>query len=103
MLQSVNDALMDGVCEYGHWGKGYVHRGFAWASNWMMGNVLDDITSFVEKNEVHSIISVGHSLGGALATLFTLNLHDFIKSVPVNHPLAGIRVACHAFGAPPTV
>jgi len=106
---SLNEALIDGVCEYAPWGKGFVHKGFAWATNWLVGEVITDIINFVreekerEKVEIKRIISTGHSLGGAVSTLFAITLGEYISSLPSEHPLHGLEVICHAFAPPPTM
>jgi len=91
------------VCEYGPWEDGFVHRGFGWAANWLIGNVLPDIVKRAQERQVFTIVSTGHSLGGAVASIFAITMHSFINSLQEGHPLYGINIQCHAYGPPPTV
>lgn len=69
------------------------HAGFLLAYNSVYGTVLDGVGSQLKQHKNYSIVSTGHSLGGALASLGSLS----IKS---NFPMANVRL--YTFGQPRT-
>ena len=61
-----------------------VHHGFCTQYTSIADQIRSNITS-----SVHTIVCTGHSLGGALATLAAIDLHD-----------TGKRIMCYTFGSP---
>jgi len=73
------------------------------ATNWLLGSIIRPITIFCEKHKVKRIVSVGHSLGAAVATLLTITLKHFKDTLPESSPLKNVDVFAHSYATPPTV
>ena len=106
---SMRDAITDLVCEYTAFRTGIIHAGFLRASQWFFDNVGRQLLMFAEEYGLDNIYCTGHSLGGAIASLTCMHLHDWFAERPEGWPTCrgapGRRMGlhCYAFGAPPTV
>jgi predicted lipase len=69
-----------------------VHRGFYTHFNTIKYEVLASVFSFSRKRKISQIVFVGHSLGGALATLCAAATKALLKDKVV--------VTCETFGSP---
>lgn len=75
-----------------HWPMAKVHRGFAGAYQSLASNIIDRIRILYAESD-RPVFLTGHSLGGALAIICSLDLH-----VVLDIPTAKIIVS--AFGSP---
>nr|ADF43143.1 LPS1p [Chlamydomonas reinhardtii] len=74
-----------------------VHHGFQWSWRHRGFNcrVLDWVVSYRKKHPHGKLLVTGHSLGGAHATLCTLDIiHELRGSLPPHH------ISCYTYGAP---
>ena len=95
---SFKDVLMDVVCEDAEFLDGFAHKGFIDASR----SVMDKCSKVIEKalieNFGYQLVVCGHSMGGSVAAMITLELlHG--NRYPVLPP--GISVRCVALGSAP--
>lgn len=87
--QSTADFLLDITASNVKFMSGYTHRGALIAAKWCLDHLDDKIDKQFENYPDYTLKLVGHSLGGAIAVLFTCMLQD-------RHPIRTIT-----FGAPP--
>lgn len=71
----------------------FVHQGFLTAYNSVESGILATVTSQLAQNPAYSLVSVGHSLGGALASIAGVSLS-------ANFPNVSLRM--FTFGQPRT-
>ncbi|KAI9292998.1 hypothetical protein K502DRAFT_294458 [Neoconidiobolus thromboides FSU 785] len=97
---SVLDTLTDLVCEYQPWRGGLVHSGILAVAQSLMKNVIPSVMAHAIQHQVRKIYLVGHSLGGATASLLTMMLIDHLHEFRLPKPEFELR--CFAFGPPPS-
>ena len=76
--------------EYPQLAGGRVHTGFLRQHDAMWERIVSHLQTYATL-ESRGILVTGHSLGGALATLFAVRIASLLPSVPV---------ACYVFGSP---
>jgi predicted lipase len=74
-----------------------VHGGFKKQFDALKGPILKTLTNYMKK--IDTIQFVGHSLGGALATLFAGHVARFHRGY-LDEFQREIRIVCHTFGSP---
>ena len=90
--QNFYDAVTDIQISPSEFRSGYVHGGFMKAADYVYKSTIDILKELKRTHEDYAIRIVGHSLGGGVATLFTLKAAS---------ELPGLRTV--VFGAPPCV
>lgn len=60
-----------------------VHQGFINAYNSVVGQVLDTVRSQIQQFNSYSVVTVGHSLGGALASIAGVSIKANFASTPI--------------------
>lgn len=88
--ETIQDWMTDLKIRKCPWSFGQVHRGFQEA----FGSVATEITAMLPENS--EVVIAGHSLGGALATLFASALHGF-RRVHAVYTFGSPRVGNRAF------
>jgi predicted lipase len=74
-----------------------VHGGFKRQFDVLKDGILNTLTKYMK--QVETVQFVGHSLGGALATLFAGHVARFHRGY-VDESKHEIKVVCHTFGSP---
>ena len=106
---SMRDGMTDLVCEYVPFKDGLAHSGFLKSSQWFFENIGRQLLMFAEEYGLENIYCLGHSLGGATASLTCMHIHDFFLSRDEGWPMCSmdpskrINLHCYAYGPPPTV
>ena len=91
---NASDVLLDLLYQYHPWKDSYVHFGIMKAAKWCFDNLGDYLIAESNARKYKKLFVVGHSLGGAVASLFTIMMSEV-------HPTFSIE--CIAFGPPPTI
>lgn len=106
---SIRDGMTDLVCEYVPFKDGLAHSGFLKCSQWFFENIGRQLLLFAEEYGMKNIYCLGHSLGGATASLTCMHIHDHFLTRPEGWPMCThdpskrINLHCYAYGPPPTV
>lgn len=106
---SIRDGMTDLVCEYVPIKDGLAHSGFLKCSQWFFENIGRQLLMFAEEYGLENIYCLGHSLGGAIASLTCMHIHDHFLSRDEGWPMCSvdpgkrINLHCYAYGPPPTV
>ena len=106
---SIRDGMTDLVCEYVPFKDGLAHSGFLKSSQWFFENIGRQLLMFAEEYGLENIFCLGHSLGGATASLTCMHIHDHFLSRDEGWPTCSldpgkqINLHCYAYGPPPTV
>jgi predicted lipase len=64
-------------------GDSYVHSGFLLAYNTVASGILDTINAQVAAYPSYQIVVVGHSLGGAVASIAALSIKAAVPNAPL--------------------
>ena len=105
---SIRDGMTDLVCEYVPFKDGLAHSGFLKSSQWFFENIGRQLLMFAEEYGLENIFCLGHSLGGATASLTCMHIHDHFLSRDEGWPTCSldpgkqINLHCYAYGPPPT-
>eukprot|EP00871_Galdieria_phlegrea_P001773 jgi/Galph1/2597/GphlegSOOS_G1273.1 len=91
--KSFHDILTDVSIETSDFLGAYGHKGMVSAVYWLVSQVLDKLIEQQNKRPDYGMVCVGHSLGGAVATLFTLLMRTQYD----------IHMVCYSYGAPPCI
>ena len=95
---SFKDALMDVVCEEAEFLDRFAHKGFIDGSR----KVMDKCSNVIEKalidNFGYQLVVCGHSMGGSVAAMITLEL---LRSTRYSLLPPGITARCVALGSAP--
>jgi len=75
-----------------------VHAGFKNQFDVLKGPIIKTITKYMKR--IDTIRFIGHSLGGALATLFAGYVARFHRGYIRDEQLHELKVVCHTFGSP---
>lgn len=103
------DAMTDLICEYVPYKSGIIHSGFLKSSLWFFENIGRQLLMFAEEYGLENIYCVGHSLGGATASLTCMHIYDYFNEREEGWPMCTfdpqkrINLHCYAYGSPPTV
>ena len=106
---SIRDGMTDLVCEYVPFKDGLAHSGFLKSSQWFFENIGRQLLMFAEEYGLENIYCLGHSLGGATASLTCMHIYDYCLSRDEGWPMCSldpskrINLHCYAYGPPPTV
>lgn len=95
---SIQDTLTDLCAEYEPFKGGFVHTGFHRGANWIKDHYNHEIVGYIQKFKSNALYIVGHSLGGAIASLYTLAFEDIATCIRKTNPL--FTYHCYNFGAP---
>jgi hypothetical protein len=81
--------------------KSKVHGGFSNQYNSIKGNLLKVLSQICVIKNITKIICCGHSLGGALATIASVDLHIHLNGPKDKNPNRQMKkIMCITFGAP---
>lgn len=103
------DAMTDLICEYVPYRNGIIHSGFLKSSLWFFENIGRQLLMFAEEYGLENIYCVGHSLGGATASLTCMHIYDYFMEREEGWPMCSfdpekkINLHCYAYGSPPTI
>ena len=88
---SLTDSLIDFTCEYDLFLDGFAHKGIVQAARAIKDLLLTDLKHHMTLHSANKLILVGHSLGGAIASIMTiLLLQEGFENV-----------SAYTFGCPP--
>lgn len=95
---SIADSITDLACEYEKWNGGYVHSGFLKAARYFYkdSGIVDRLLRLVSETNTKSVVFIGHSLGGATASLLGLMMGKHFDDL-------GIDLSVYSYAAPPTI
>ena len=103
------DAMTDLICEYVPYKNGIIHSGFLKSSLWFFENIGRQLIMFAEEYGLENIYCVGHSLGGAAASLTCMHIYDYLSEREEGWPMCTfnpekrINLHSYCYGSPPTV
>ena len=87
--------------------EGAAHSGMVKCTEFVLRHpVLQQaLADYCAKYPAYRVVVTGHSLGGAVATMFSISMRERAAEMPASDPdaLWMARVECFAFGPPPTV
>ncbi|KAG5457943.1 MAG: Alpha/Beta hydrolase protein, partial [Olpidium bornovanus] len=98
---SLQDAMTDLLCEYEPYKGGLAHRGVIRSAEWIVDRSFEAIKNAVARFNAAGINCVGHSLGGAVASLVCLMIHDRIGELAELTSSPEFRVRAYSIGSPP--
>lgn len=73
---NLHDCLMDVEGEYAPYGRGLAHKGAAQSVEWLKDKYLEKWLQLVRDRKVNAIYFVGHSISGAILSLFLIMYRD---------------------------
>ncbi|RKP06214.1 hypothetical protein THASP1DRAFT_25420, partial [Thamnocephalis sphaerospora] len=76
---SIKDTLTDLVCDYQQWKGGLVHAGILSAAQWFLTDVVPQMLAYCRQHNIQRVRLVGHSLGGATASILAILLRDHLR------------------------
>ncbi|KAJ3222083.1 hypothetical protein HK099_002737 [Clydaea vesicula] len=94
----VHDFLTDINAEYEPFLGGHVHRGILRTAKWVEEHYMDAILNYVKTYECENLYILGHSLGGAIGTIFTMILREKLPILKENPNFK--KLYCYTHGTP---